>query len=250
MQRVANVFVSAPRAQAGFNLVELLVAMVIGVFLIGGTLSVYQESQSAMLVSERMSRMQENGRYALSVIEEDIRAVGLWGQLNETAYVAGRATPADPIDIGVLNSCEPNWAVNLDTPLEGSNNANPYNATCLSGVGYTANTDVLVLRHVDERDLTPADLVGAGLYIRSDQSHAEIFDGTVMPGGFPANAQINELATVGYFVSDDSDSEPGTPSLRRALVGPGAGAPRSRSTRRPNPTPSRFASRGPRRKMN
>lgn len=214
-----------PRRQAGFNLVELLVALVIGVFLIGGTLSVYQESQAALLVSERMSRMQENGRYAIQVVEEDVRAVGLWGQLNSTAYVSGRATPADPIDIAVINSCVPNWAMNFDTPLEGSNNANMYPGTCMVGVGYTPNTDVLVLRHINEVDLTPADLEAGGLYLRSDQSHAQVFSGLGLPGGFSATAQLNEVDTVAYFISDDSDNAAGTPSLRRIFVSAGGGGP-------------------------
>ncbi|MEO1576615.1 MAG: prepilin-type N-terminal cleavage/methylation domain-containing protein, partial [Pseudomonadota bacterium] len=68
---------TAPKRQRGFSLIELLVGLGIGVFLIAGTLSVYQESQSAILTSERMSRVQEAGRYAIQVIEEDIRAVGL-----------------------------------------------------------------------------------------------------------------------------------------------------------------------------
>lgn len=213
------------RRQGGFNLIELMVAMVIGVFLIAGTLSVYQESQAAILVSERMSRMQENGRYAIHVIEEDVRAVGLWGQLNGTEFVAGRASPADPVDINVLSDCENNWAVNLDRPIEGSNNANLYPASCMAAVNYQNNTDVLVLRHVDERDLGPADLVAGGLYMRSDQTHAQIFSGTVLPGGFAVTAQINEMATAAYFVSSRSDNDATMPSLRRVIVTDTAAVP-------------------------
>lgn len=216
--RTRNIAVTGPGVQTGFNLIELMVAMVIGIFLIAGTLSVYQESQSAILVSERMARMQETARYAINLIEEDVRATGLWGQLNTTEFVAGRALPADPVTIAVTTDCEPNWTVNLARPIEGSNNANLYPNTCMNGVDYSNNTDVLVLRHVDERDLTPADLNAGGLYMRSDQSHAEIFSGTTLPGGFSATAQINALAPVAYFISNSSDNDPDLPSLRRVFV--------------------------------
>jgi type IV pilus assembly protein PilW len=204
--------------QAGFSLIELMVGLAIGVFLIAGTLSVYQESQSAILVSERMARMQESGRYAVSVIEEDIRAVGLWGLLNATEYVAGRATPAEPVGILVNSDCQPNWTVNLDTPIEGANDVNAYAASCLSGVNYIPGSDVLVLRSTNETDLAPGDLVPGGLYIRSDQTHAEIFQGTALPGGFAAGARINALRSTAYFVSSSSDSDPQMPSLRRTVI--------------------------------
>ncbi len=206
------------KAQSGFSLIELMVGLGIGVFLIAGTLSVYQESQSAILASERMARLQESGRYAIQVIEQDIRAVGLWGQLNSTEFVTGRATDADPIDIAVTGDCWQNWTVNLDTPVEGGENNNPYNATCLGGEGYVNNTDVLVVRYADHTDLLPADLVAGGLYLRSDQIKAEIFTGTTLPGGFATDARLNELRSVAYFVSDQSDTDPDVPSLRRAFI--------------------------------
>ena len=209
---------AASHRQGGFSLIELLVGLGIGVFLIAGTLSVYQESQAAILVSERVARLQESGRYAIQVIEEDIRSVGLWGQLNSTEFVTGRATAADPVDIAVGSDCAINWTVNLDTPIEGDENTNPYPATCLGGVGYVDNSDVLVVRYADHRDLLAADLVAGGLYLRSDQIKAEIFSGTTLPAGFAVDARLNELHAVAYFVSDASDADPTVPSLRRAFI--------------------------------
>jgi type IV pilus assembly protein PilW len=61
--------------------------------------------------------------------------------------------------------------------------------------------------------------------MRSDQSHAQIFSGTVLPGGFAPTAQINALATTAYFISSQSDSDPSLPSLRRVIVDDGGGLP-------------------------
>ena len=63
-------------AQRGATLIELMVAMTIGIFLIGGALYVFTESRSAMGVSDSLSRMQENARFALNSIEPDIRMAG------------------------------------------------------------------------------------------------------------------------------------------------------------------------------
>ncbi|MEM6640272.1 MAG: PilW family protein [Pseudomonadota bacterium] len=212
-------------AQSGFSLIELMVGLGIGVFLIAGTLSVYQESQSAILAAERISRVQESGRYALQAIEEDIRAVGAWGMLNSTEFVTGRATPADPVNLPLAGACEPNWAVNLETPVEGGENVNPYAASCLAGVGYVPGTDVLVVRYADQRDLTAADLAPGGLYLRSDQIKGELFTGVALPAGFAPGARINELHTVSYFVSSASDVDDEVPSLRRAFVDMTGGQP-------------------------
>ncbi|MEO1574302.1 MAG: PilW family protein, partial [Pseudomonadota bacterium] len=47
---------------------------------------------------------------------------------------------------------------------------------------------------------------------------AEIFSGTALPGGFAADARLNELHSVAYFVSNRSDTDDTVPSLRRAFI--------------------------------
>lgn len=65
--------------QSGLSLVEILVAMVISLFLLGGIISVYIGNKSTYKFSDANSRIQENARFALDIITADARMSGFWG---------------------------------------------------------------------------------------------------------------------------------------------------------------------------
>lgn len=60
----------------GFTLVELMVAMIIGLLLIGATISVFISTQQTNRTQEAMSRVQESGRYAIEMIAREARMAG------------------------------------------------------------------------------------------------------------------------------------------------------------------------------
>jgi type IV pilus assembly protein PilW len=197
-----------------------MVALFIGAFLLVGALTIYANGRGTIEVTERISRLQENARYALELIEPDLRAAGYWGTVIATDFVEGRATPADPLTIAVSNDCENNWAIHLERPIEGADNANPYPASCLSGTNrYLPGTDVLTVRHAADRPVDTADLEAATLYLRADENRAELFEGTTVPTGFGPGAQNFPLITHAYYISPRSDLDPAIPSLRRLELG-------------------------------
>lgn len=59
--------------QAGLSLVELLVALGIGAFLIAGVVQVFISNKSSERTETSLARLQENGRLALDLITADIR---------------------------------------------------------------------------------------------------------------------------------------------------------------------------------
>lgn len=67
------------KEQLGVTLVEILIAMVIGLFLVGGVLQILSSSRQTYRVHEATARMQESGRMALEVISRDIRMADFWG---------------------------------------------------------------------------------------------------------------------------------------------------------------------------
>ena len=68
--------------QRGLSLIELIVALGIGLFLIVGALTVYAQSRSTYGINESIARLQENGRYFFDVVEPDIRMAGYAGCVN------------------------------------------------------------------------------------------------------------------------------------------------------------------------
>lgn len=67
------------RAQSGFGLVELMIAMTLGLVLLGSVGYVFLASRAAFRVTDNLSRLQENARYALDVMGRDIRMAGYVG---------------------------------------------------------------------------------------------------------------------------------------------------------------------------
>jgi type IV pilus assembly protein PilW len=63
----------------GFSLVELMVAVTISLLLMMGVVALFVSSRASYETTEKLSRIQENGRYALDQIANDIRAAGYQG---------------------------------------------------------------------------------------------------------------------------------------------------------------------------
>lgn len=80
---------SRPRA-AGFTLVEVMVALVLGLLLTAGIVSIFQATSSTSRVQHSLARVQENGRYALARLNSDLRAAG--GQYCSNAGSVTNAT--------------------------------------------------------------------------------------------------------------------------------------------------------------
>ena len=63
----------------GFSLIELLVAMTLGLFLIGGAITMFMSNSRTYNEQVSMSRLQENARFALDILMRDIRIAGYSG---------------------------------------------------------------------------------------------------------------------------------------------------------------------------
>ncbi len=67
---------SAGRRAAGFGLIELLIAMVLGLVVIGAAFAIFISSQNTYRSNEELSRIQESARVAFELMSRDIRAAG------------------------------------------------------------------------------------------------------------------------------------------------------------------------------
>lgn len=65
--------------QAGVTLVELMVAMVIGLLLLSGLINVLMGSKKNHQWQDELSRLQENGRFAVQALSKEIRLAGYSG---------------------------------------------------------------------------------------------------------------------------------------------------------------------------
>ena len=207
------------RQQHGMTLIELMVALAIGAFLMLGAVTVFMQSRTSFRVTESLSRLQEDARFALDTMEPDIRMAHFWGLTPRTYLIQGRTA------LGAAVDCGDNWKFNLNETVEGSNTyanvigcppANP------PGGAQAPNSDVLVVRRAGEDAIAPADLQAGTPYIQSTRAQlGQIFVGTgpnALPAGYDTTtSETHRLLASGYFVSTQS-AIANVPSLRRKFV--------------------------------
>ena len=64
------------RLPAGFGLIELMIALVLGLLVMGAAIAVFQSNQNTYRANEGLNRMQENARVAFELLSRDLRAAG------------------------------------------------------------------------------------------------------------------------------------------------------------------------------
>src|SRR6059058_4051612 len=217
---------SAPGRAAGLTLVELLVAMTIGLVLMIGATQVYVDSSKSYAVNETTARLQENARYAMSVLEPDMRMSGYWGLTNVSDGIGGKALPTDAqLTLGApaASKCGVNFPLLLGFPVQGTNDS--YAATCAASTAAMPNADTITVRRASAITVPPATASGP-LRICSTRTSGvlvtDITGGTDINGALcqNVNAQINNLIVNLYYV-DQSSSQAGVPSLRRKALNAG-----------------------------
>ncbi|MEE8428745.1 MAG: PilW family protein [Gammaproteobacteria bacterium] len=82
--------------QRGLTLVELMVALTISVVLLGGVLKVFANSKQTYRVQEALSRLQENGRFAIEFLARDIRSADFWGCVTSSTSLTNNLDPDNP----------------------------------------------------------------------------------------------------------------------------------------------------------
>ena len=164
-----------PRRQGGFSLVELMVALLLGLLLMSGIIAVYLESKNNFVQDEAISRVQENGRYALRLLTREIAMGGFYGGATDPAAIT---SPAG-------STCQ-HWLLNPDQVIETYNKAgtgtgeNAAFGSCFgSPSGVVADTDVIAVRRASDRPVIlhgqwqtgfSAPLTAGQYYLHTDNS--------------------------------------------------------------------------------
>jgi len=86
---------SHARHQAGMSLIELMIAVAIGLALLAGLSSLYVSTSKARSEFNKTSEQVENGRFALQSITRDIEMAGFYGRSSLPVTTASYALP-DP----------------------------------------------------------------------------------------------------------------------------------------------------------
>lgn len=236
----------------GFSMVELMVAMVIGLMILAAVSTVLVNSKKNYTTQDSLARLQENARFAIQILSRDLRMAGHFGCADDISAVHNLLNPG-AVTFPVFNT---------DHPIEGSESGADWSPSGES-LDFTplAGTDAIAIRYVasDSVALTkemPSQAGSAqvapdsGLKIGdvvmiADCSSADIFQitnfnpgtgfdlvvhntGGGSPGNDPSNnphkfskaygldAKIMRFNSVAYYIRLNANGQPAL--FRRALV--------------------------------
>jgi type IV pilus assembly protein PilW len=198
--------------ERGVSLIELLVAITIGALLIFGATQVYVDSRNTYEINETMARLQETARYALSVVEPDIRMANHWGLVKGSSVITNQALRS-AASAGPPTDCGTNYARDLMLSVEGSDGSDTFACADYQDDA-VASADTLTVRRAAVAVSTGA---GTRLRICSTRMMGTLVTDASTCTAAPAG-QVNDLLVNSYYVAEDSTGRPGLPSLRRVAL--------------------------------
>lgn len=212
-----------PQAQSGFSLVELMIALLLGLLLMSGIIAVYLESKSSFVQDEAISRVQENGRFALRLLTREIAMGGFYAGVTEPGAISAATV--------VGNACA-TWLLNPTQVIETYDNADggetsAFNScfpAAITGVG----TDILAVRRASDTPLIQHGDWQTGFtaftadqyYLHTESSGlgpAEIRLGSALDGmaltTSTSTADVWNYFGRIYYIGTDPEGTGGIPSL-------------------------------------
>ena len=209
-----NSLMNMYRNQLGLTLVELMVALAIGSFLVIGSVQIYTQSREAFIINESIARVQETAQFAMDTIEADLRMASNWGRTSRSLAIEHRSQDgvANPKPLNnVPTDCGQDWVLDLAMPVDGENNA--FSLPCAAQGGAQASSDLITVRRASVAPQLPQP---GRLQIQTTRVAGELFDDGAIPALFnPADSTTHNLMVSSYYVSADSNLIPGVPTLRR-----------------------------------
>ena len=147
------------KAAQGFTIVELMIAMLLGLMLAGAMVAVFIDSRQSYNTSETVMRMQDDARQALRELSTDLTMAGFWAELMTPVDITPDANLAVATDCGPAGLAGLPWVYRAVVPgtsqslaLTAIDNATgaAVNAShsCIAASEVQADSDVIAIKRV------------------------------------------------------------------------------------------------------
>lgn len=212
--------------QRGFTLVEIFISLAVGLALFAGVLSVFVGIKTTTTETATYGELQENGRFALSVLSDDLLKQDFWGDYTGTfdfsMLTSVPGVPDTECNGAGLNNGTFPIAIGHFRTLWGDRIAaiNPAPGAVQDGgdmdciVDAKASSDIIQLKRAISQPLTAT--TANNYYIIANLSEAEIFTGTTPPE--LDNSQIWEYQHHIYYVKDEQQGTNTVPVLMQGRL--------------------------------
>ena len=212
--------------QHGVTLVELMVALAIGLIATAAMLKVYIDASRIYRFNDELARLQENSRFALEFIRRDARVAGFWGCNSDAEPYNGISATSDAyIDVAAGHI--------TGTSDDGLNSADSITFRSATGSGAPVTVN---MSGTDDNITVDSPLVVGKAALISDCERSDLFqvtgnDGAVLKHGVGANtlpdlknpyaagARVYEARETTYCIANGTGKDKDgnrIPSLRRA----------------------------------
>ena len=189
--------------QIGFTIVELMVALVLGLLLMAGVLQIYLSTKRTYEVTEGLSRLQESTRFSLDMMARDIRMAG---------YVpCGRPQTTATL----INNADALWWSDIfEQPLQGFEAGDPTLPNGVTLNGRVPGSDALLILRGGSKVAAVNSYVGDTFSMQRDLDADWVEDGTLMIACDPRHAAF-------FQVEAYIDADPSTITVSSASNLPG-----------------------------
>jgi len=169
-------FAGSRIACRAFTLVELMIALTIGLILLGGLINVYVNSSRVHAELIKASEHTGNGGMAIWTISRNAFQAGYFGEFYLLPDPGGSLP--DPCAMTV-----PELYAAMAFPLQGYDAPAASPLACLNNSDFVSGTDILVIRYADGTALAPTDApIANEVYLQGIVNAAEVQIGA---GGSP-----------------------------------------------------------------
>ena len=131
--------------QRGFSLIELMVAITLGMLIVAALLALYLNVTRTNSEMSKANRQIENGRFAIQLLQNDLAHAGFWG---EARPAAPTAIPDPCLAVASWGTTAGYQANLLAIPVQGYP-GNTVPGTCAAATKSQSNSDLLVVRHAN-----------------------------------------------------------------------------------------------------
>lgn len=208
--------IHAPNRSSGFSLVELMIAMTIGLLILTGLSMIFINSSQASRELRNSAQQIENGRYASDILTQDLHHAGFYGRYYALPTPPVSADPCEIADLVALKTALA-WPVQGYRAADLATRANITASTCddkglLTNANLQPGSDVLVVRRANTQALIAASVTN-DIYIQATgvASLVALGTGAVLTPGLlnrdNSPAPVRKYRVHVYFVAPCSVGE-------------------------------------------
>lgn len=213
------------KGQGGFSLLEVFIALAIGLVIFAGVLSIFVGMRTTTSETSSYGELQENGRFAISVISDDLLRQDFWGDYTGSIDLAS----INPVPSAPVGECIGGGINNGTFPLAVGNFRTLWgetvtSASIMSGCRNDGKvgSDILQLKRVVSTPLVdgagdPITVAAAGnYYLVSNMNNGTIFASGAVPN--VENAQVWEYQHHIYYVREETQGSNTVPVLMQGQL--------------------------------